>query len=322
MSVWRTESLIEMSAKQNKWMVIVCVIGIIAIGEIMLRVIWGFADAPLYEASNEWEYMARPNQDGYRFGHHYHYNSYRQRSEEPDSTKTIILGLGDSVLLGGVMTEQDSTASYIFNQMTGMQMLNISAGSWGPDNCAAYLKHYGTFGAKAMFLLVSSHDAHDNMDFQPVVGHYVSYPDKQYWSAWAELFCRYIWPRTIEKLFSNSSKKDPDQKVVSNIGGIQKSGKHFNPGFSQLKEISDSLNIPLLVCLHPEIGELEAGEYNEQGQEIIIWAEKNNVKLIKEIEEGITKEMFRDGIHTNEKGQRFEAEIMVKYLYKANMIEK
>lgn len=38
-------------------------------------------------------------------------------------------------------------------------MLNISAGSWGPDNCAAYLKHYGLFGAKAMSLLVSSHDA-------------------------------------------------------------------------------------------------------------------------------------------------------------------
>ena len=42
--------------------------------------------------------MACPNQDGYRFGNHYHYNSYQQRSEEPDSTKKIVLGLGDSVL--------------------------------------------------------------------------------------------------------------------------------------------------------------------------------------------------------------------------------
>ena len=287
----------------------------------MLREIWGFANAPLYEVSDKWEYMVQPNQDGFRFGHHYHFNSYSQRSEEPDSTKTIILGLGDSVLFGGVMTDQDSTASYIFNQMTGMQMLNISGGSWGPDNCAAYLKHYGTFGAKALFLLVSSHDAHDNMDFQPVVGHHVSYPDKQYWSAWAELLNRYVWPRTIGKLLSNSLKKDPDQKVITNIGGIQKAGNQFNPGFSQLKEISDSLNIPLLICLHPEIVELEAGRYNEQGQEIIRWAANNNVKLIKELEEGITKDMYRDDIHTNKKGQHFEAELMVKYLSNDNHIK-
>ena len=149
-------------------------------GEIALRVLLGMCDAPLYKESNKWEYMACPNQDGYRFGNHYHFNSYRQRSEEPDSTKKIVLGLGDSVLFGGVMTDQDSTSSYVFNSMCPeWQMLNISAGSWGPDNCAAYLKHYGLFGAKAMFLLVSSHDAYDNMDFKPVVGVHPSYPDKQ-----------------------------------------------------------------------------------------------------------------------------------------------
>ena len=58
--------------------------GIIAtimfVGEVAMRMCFGMCDAPLYEASNEWEYMACQNQDGYRFGNHYHYNSYRQRS--------------------------------------------------------------------------------------------------------------------------------------------------------------------------------------------------------------------------------------------------
>lgn len=294
---------------------VIIMFSVLAVGELILRQQWGFAHAPLYEESDKWEYMVYPNQDGYRFGKHYHFNSFGQRSEEPDSTKRIILGLGDSVLFGGVMTDQDSTATYIFNKITGMQMLNISAGSWGPDNCAAYLNEYGTFGAKAMFLLISSHDAYDNMDFQPVVGCHDSYPNKQYRSAWAELICRYVWPRT-KKLFVSKQQEDPDQKVLNNLGEIQKNGKSFNPGFNHLKQMSDSLQIPFIVCLHPEIGELESGEYNKQGQEIIKWCSQNKIELVKELEEGITKGMYRDGIHMNEKGQRFEAKLMVKYILK------
>lgn len=40
-----------------------------------------------------------------RFGNHIHYNSYSQRSDEPDTTKVIILGLGDSVIYGGVQVD-------------------------------------------------------------------------------------------------------------------------------------------------------------------------------------------------------------------------
>ena len=290
---------------------------LLIVGEVALRECLGMCDAPLYEASEEWEYMACPNQDGYRFGNHYHYNSYQQRSEEPDSTKKIVLGLGDSVLFGGVMTDQDSTSSYVFNNLCpDWQMLNISAGSWGPDNCAAYLKHYGLFGAKAMFLLVSSHDAHDNMDFQPVVGVHPSCPTRQYWSAWAELIDRYVWPRTIGKLFVGNKADDPDAAVVRSVDGtdIRKGGKAFNPGFSQLKQMADEAGIPLYVCLHADKNELAAGKYNEQGEEIIQWCRQAGISPILELELGLTEEMFRDGIHTNVKGQRFEAELMKKYI--------
>lgn len=48
-----------------------------------------------------------------------------------------------------------------------------------------------------MFLLVSSHNAHDNMDFVPVVGKHPSYPDKQYCCFIAEVICCYIYSRYI-----------------------------------------------------------------------------------------------------------------------------
>lgn len=205
-------------------------------GEFILRHFMGLTQAPLYFESDKYEYMPCPNQDGYRFGNHYHYNSYSQRSEEPDTTKQIILGLGDSVIFGGVQTDQDSLATTIFTKETGIQMLNISAGSWGPDNCAAYLREKGLFHAKAMFLLVSSHDAHDNMTFEPVVGIHPSYPKENYKLAYWELLERYILPRIFKK---KSKKLDPDQQVNANTGiDIKKDGKIFNPGFQQLKRNS------------------------------------------------------------------------------------
>lgn len=109
------------------------------------------------------------------------------------------------------------------------------------------------------------------------------------------------------------SSMDPDKQVLNGIG-IRKKGGKFNPGFDQLKTMSDSANIPLILCLHPDKGELSQKEYNEQGQEIVNWAKTNGVMLIRELDEGITENMYRDGIHTNEHGQRFEADLMKKYI--------
>ena len=283
--------------------------------EIVLRTAWGFGKMPLYAASSEWEYMTLPEQSGRRLGNKFYFNRYGMRSLEVDSTKKHVLGLGDSVINGGVQTEQDSLATSIFSTETGVQMLNISAGSWGPDNCAAFLKHYGLFDAKAMFLLVSSHDAHDIMDFFPVVGVNESYPDKQYCCAIAEVICRYVYPRYFRKYFTKNNKEelDPDQKVLAGVG-IDKKGKGLNPGFGQLKQLADSAQIPLIVFLHADAEECKVRKYNSQGIEIIKWCKSNHIKLIKDLDCGFTESDYRDGIHINKQGQRKLAWIMEKYL--------
>lgn len=287
----------------------VVLILLLIVSEATLRRVWGFGKMPLYAASDNYEYMAMPNQHGKRLGNRYYYNRYGMRSDEVDSTKTRLLGLGDSVLYGGVQTEQDSLATSIFSRETGMQMLNISAGSWGPDNCAAYLKEKGLFGAKGMFLLVSSHDAHDNMDFQPIVGVHESYPDKQYPCAIIEVLCRYVWPRYVKPLFTKGGGElDPDQKVLAGTD-IRKNGETFNPGFDELKAMADSAAISLVVCLHADINELEAKRYNAQGEEIIAWCKANNVRLVEDLH-SLKEDDYRDGIHINARGQRKVAEIM------------
>ena len=289
-----------------------------SIFEIILRYVFGFCDAVLYQSSPAYEYIAQPNQHRYRFFSHIDYNSYSQRSDEPDSTKTIVLGLGDSVIFGGTMLDQDSVATTLFSKETGMQMLNISSGSWGPDNCAAYLKEKGTFGAKAMVLVCSSHDAFDIMSHVPVVGIYPNYPDKQYKLAIWEVIDRYLMPR-IKVYFRGKQLLDPDAQVVEKVKsdeGVANKALNFDPGFDQLLQISEGKHIPFFIYLHPEVGEVMSRKYKEGGLMIMEWAKTHHIKLIDGLNEGVTVDMYRDVIHLNEKGQRNLANSLKKMIKK------
>lgn len=288
---------------------------LILIGELVLRFAFGFCDALLYRKSDKYEYIAQPNQDRHRFGAHIYYNSYSQRNGEPDSTKVRVLGLGDSVIFGGTWMDQDSLASTLFSEATGTQMLNISAGSWGPDNCAAYLKENGTFGASAMILVCSSHDAFDVMTHVPVVGVVPTYPDRQYKLAWAELIDRYIVPRIRMMFWRTKVKLDPDQQVVKNIefkNTVRQKSALFDKGFDQLLEIAREKNIPMAIYLHAEQDEIKAGSYNEMGQMIIKWAAAHRVRLVEGLKAGENENMYHDKIHFNEAGQKFMATQLVK----------
>lgn len=273
--------------------------------EIALRCIWGFGTMPLYVKSDKYEYMFAPNQEMTRFGQYFFTNSYCQRNQEPDSSKKVILGIGDSVINGGSQTHNDSLATNIISKETDFQMLNISAGSWGPDNAAAYLKQWGTFNAKAIFVLLSSHDANDIMDFTPIVGIHKSFPAKQYPLAIIELIDRHIIPRCIPA----NNQLDPDQKVLK---GIEK-GTEFNNGWQELKSIADNAEIPLIIILHAEISEIKEKKYNNRGKMIEKWAADNKIKIIKDISY-LQESNYRDQIHINNSGQRVIADIIKQEL--------
>lgn len=301
---------------RKKTLLLLFLIGvIIVVIELVLRLQFGFCDALLYQSNDRYEYVLQPNQNRYRFGTRLITNSYSQRSEEPDSTKTIVLGLGDSIIYGGGWMDHDSLATTLFSNETGMQMLNISCGSWGPDNNVAYLREKGTFGAKAMVLVCSSHDAYDGMSFVPVVGVWPNYPDKQYKLAIWELIDRYMIPY-IKLKTQTKHYADPDAEVEKKAEDrqvIQKS-PYFVKGFDDLKHIADSLNIPFYIYLHAEQGEVEAGRYNDMGQQIIIWADSAHIQLINGIKEGERIEMYHDAIHFNECGQRHLANVLEKHV--------
>ena len=215
---------------------------------------------------------------------------------------------------GGTQTDQDSLATTILSDSLTkfykkkIQFLNISAGSWGPDNCFAYLKKYGDFGAKSIFLFVNSHDAYDNMNFEKIVGSHVSFPSKQYSFALYESFDRYLLPKIKKRLKKTVAETD-------SLGiNKKKDNAPFNSGFNSFAAYSRNKNIQLTIYLHASQNEKKSEAYNEQGQEIIRFANENNIPIIMDLQSGIELSDFRDGIHINCKGQKQLASTIINYI--------
>lgn len=285
----------------------------IGIAELVLRYKYGFCSAPLYVADTDYEYIYAPNQHVVRFGNLIETNSLSMRSKEVNSSDTtVILLIGDSVVLGGSLTDQNDLASTLLeNQLsidlkTKVRVLNISAGSWGPDNGAAYLKKHGLFNAKLICLVASSHDAHDNMTHSNTVGIDYNLPDKQYPFALKELWDRYIYPRYISDYSGNSIYFAPKIDTLA-THAIHKNGPTFNSGFDELNRIAKENKIPFFILLHPETSEVASGNYNYEGQAIINFAKKDSVRLVKELDKGVSLDFYRenDVVHYNSKGQYF-----------------
>jgi lysophospholipase L1-like esterase len=274
--------------------------------ELILRFCFGFCDTVLMVEDQNYEYIAQANQSRYRFRNQINYNSLSMRSSAVDSSSIKILGFGDSVINGGVQTDHNSLATTILSdtlskiKQKNIQFLNISAGSWGPDNCFAYLKKHGHFKAKAIFLFVSSHDAYDNMQFEKkIVGINKSFPNSQYSLALVELFDRYLFPILLKKVKVN-------EKISESQLGINKktTTTTFNSGFKSFLDYSKDNKIPLIIYLHADKNELKAVKYNKQGQKIIEFSKKNEIKIILDLEAGLNATEFRDQIHLNDKGQQ------------------
>ena len=275
---------------------------ILFVVELYLRFYWGFCDSVLMQYSSRYEYIEQPNQNRFRFRKHIRYNSFSMRSDEVDSTALTILGFGDSIFNGGVQVDQDSIASSILSKDLSKelgyktQVLNVSAGSWGPDNCFAYLKEKGDFNSKLIFLVVSSHDAYDVMDFMPVIDKVDRYESKQYRSAIWELISRYAIPRVMKNF-------------PSDVVGIANKSNKFNPGFADFANYCQQNRKPFFIYLNPDTTEVNAGKYKPEGEKIKDFCKSNQIECIEGL--GHTQlEDYRGVIHLNESGQRKMAELI------------
>ncbi|WP_432710337.1 hypothetical protein [Pedobacter sp.] len=275
--------------------------------ELVLRNYFGFCHEVLMKSDPDIEYINLANQHTQRFRKNYHYNEYSMRSNPIDSSCIHILGFGDSIINRGdhddlATTLLSNSLSTLYHQK--VQFLNVSAGSWGPDNCFAYLKKNGDFQAKKIYLFVSSHDAFDNMTFEKIVGVSKSHPDKQYSFAIYELLDRYLIPRM-------TLKKNIQASVIDHIP----EGAPFNSGFGNFKDYTAKKDIPFILFLHASIPELKEGKYNSLGQKIIEFAKQNDITMIQDINM-MTTEDYEDQLHINASGQKKVAAAVLAHYQK------
>jgi hypothetical protein len=275
--------------------------------EIYLQYSWGFCDVVLMRESDNFEYIAQPNQNRFRFKKHIRYNEYSMRSDnlrESDSFR--ILGFGGSVLNGGMTTGHDSLATTIIERTLNsdcpehnIRCLNISCEGWGPGNCFAYMEEYGDFDAGLIFLVVSSRDAYDNMDFRKVVDVHPDFPSKQSLSAIYEMG-EYFLSRIFAK-----------KREISDDCIIAKDDTVFNPAFLSFHRYTQKKGISFFVYLHPDKQEIIAGKYDARGEEIIKFCRDNDISLIEGLKhENISS--FKDAIHLDEHGQRILANTLLQ----------
>lgn len=284
--------------KNRFWRKIFVACLIIVAVELILRII-GFGDIPVYYSSTHYEYALKPNQHMNRFGNNIHINAAGMRSDVLQKGEMRVLKFGDSVLHGGVATDQSELASQLLEdelktQMPAVRVLNVAAGSWGPDNAYAWMQEHSDFQARAIVLVFSSHDWQDQMTFRKVVGEVPFYPNSQPALAITDA-SRWIYSRWFSEV--NWDDLEENEEITYQRG-------KFNRGWQQFVDYCSGKNIPLVVYHHADLEEVQNKTWSKKGAKLESFLAGKRVSYLSGLDSGMDSGDFRDEIHLTPSGQR------------------
>jgi hypothetical protein len=311
MSVQDTTTIASDSAvprwrRRFKYAAMILLIGVL-VAELAARWLLGLGNPPITQTHPTIEYLFAPNQDIRRFGNRFQTNSYSMRSPEfpktrRDPRELRVLVLGDSIINGGVLTDQSKLATELLRpdleERLGRPVVvaNISAGSWGPPNLLAYVKEFGTFDADIAVLVLSSHDAADVPTFAPLDEN--AFPQKKPPFALWEAATRYL-PRYLPGAGAPPPPSD----------NAPKKGDDALTALASLIDLLQTNGVRVAVLLHETRSELESGADPGQAaiKQICSMARIVPLYLGPAFKQSIDRgeDPYRDdGLHPNDIGQR------------------
>ncbi|NES80998.1 MAG: SGNH/GDSL hydrolase family protein [Moorea sp. SIO2B7] len=303
-------------------------VGVFALMEGGLRLIFGLGNPPLYIPDAEIGYLLAPNQHLRRFGNRMRINQYSMRSDplpakRPASTLRILL-LGDSIANGAWWTDQDETISALIeSQLRSLfsqnstsespkiaEVFNASANSWGPRNQLAYLRRFGLFEAQVVVLLLNTDDLFATAPTSLPVGRDRNYPARKPPLALTEIFTRvFVRPKPI-----------PGMAQVNGEGGDRVA---FNlEAIREIKAIATQANAQFILAMTPllrEIGEPGPRDYEHTARKRL--QELTNTEQIPYIDflplfNGFEQPeaLYRDHIHLSPQGNQLISDTMSQSL--------
>lgn len=292
----------------KKLLVILAVLAVVGLvsGELVARYALGLGDPPLSVPDRTIEYMFAPNQEVHQFGNRQIYNSYGMRSGPVPEDGRKILVFGDSVVNGGNLTDQselatERLAARLAANREAAYVGNVSAGSWGPGNLAAWVERYGFLGAEEAILVLSSHDLADTPAFEPLSCS--THPTEKPLSALVELIQRYL-PRYMPDTIADAVRCKGRVSVVRDPSLTERTGEQALAAFLDRAAKEGVRTCVILHLTQAEIAnnpepahEKLEGFFTERGIPVIdfLLTLKGNVRS--------TGDAYRDAIHLNATGQ-------------------
>jgi GDSL-like Lipase/Acylhydrolase family len=293
-------------------------LGLILVIEVGLRSRFGFGNPLVYIRDEKIGYLLAPNQSTRRNGNRIEINEYSMRSapisKTPAPGTVRILLLGDSIANGGWWTDQSKTISSLMMQSLTIdyrkvEVLNVSANSWGPRNEFEYLQKFGSFDAQIIILLINTDDLFAIKPTSLPIGRDRNYPDKKPPLALVEVFQRYIQkPKPIPELAA--MHKEGGDRVGINLEAIDKIQKITNQG-----------NSKFLLAMTPLKRELGNGSRDYEitaRQRLTEFAKANSITYVDFLPlfnaHQNPESLYHDHIHLNMSGNQFISGIIEQSL--------
>ena len=244
----------------------------------------------LYRADPAIEYLPQPDQSVVQRGVHIETNALGMRSsppsQDPDSVFRVLV-LGDSVVFGHTNINQADLATTILSGQKlsdgrKMEVLNVSAPSWGPGNLLAWIEGNDLLDAAVAVVVLSSHDLGDDRTFLALDRSI--YPEEQPLSAFSD------W---IVRQFAGSG--DQNSAVARSDGDARRSLPAL------FRQISTAQSGTCLV-IHSTVDELISLEPSAAAAELRDVAAAAGLDIVH-ARDLIDSPDYVDNIHLSAKGQ-------------------
>ncbi len=306
---------------KKKIIILVAILMLFLLGELFSCFYLGLGDPPLSVGDSKIDYFFAPNQKCHRFGNYIIYNDFSMRCDfalKETNPKLRIFLVGDSVVNGGALTDHKDLATTILQNKidpshVDIQVLNVSAGSWGPGNYAAYFDKYSEL-VRPNDIVIVEVNSHDLWEDDPVnsaganVGKDIAFPAEKPCFALIEGANRYFIPR-IKSLFGLAA--------VNTKVDVPKWGKdaHSMEAQYNLKMLNKLYSFPWVkkyMLIYRSRKECKDNSETE-GERVFREFAKTNGIVIIDVQLDAQMD-YRDLIHPNQSGQRKISEAIIRAL--------